>query len=268
MSISPTAAIDALWTEVDGLRVFSRRSGPPSASDHLRDVVLVPGAVVSSRYMVPLMNELASDHRVHAPDLPGFGRSDHPPAALDVDGLAAALRAWMHAHRLQGALAVANSYGCQIVARALRREPTLFTRVVLQAPTYDRRARTLRATLWRWTWTSRREPRELRTIYLRDLRDCGLKHALTTYRLGLNDAIEDDLGQLHLPVLVVRGAHDVLVAQRWAEEVTDRLPDGQLIVLADTAHALPFSAAPQLAAITRGFFAASHRSARGDAKRA
>ena len=58
-------------TVVNGLRIRARVSedwvtyGPP--------IVLVHGLVVSGRYMVPLLDELASSHTVYAPDLPGFG---------------------------------------------------------------------------------------------------------------------------------------------------------------------------------------------------
>ena len=59
-------------TVVSGLRMRAHVSegwvtcGPP--------IVLVHGLVVSGRYMVPLLDELASSHAVCAPDLPGFGR--------------------------------------------------------------------------------------------------------------------------------------------------------------------------------------------------
>src|SRR5438067_13787370 len=62
------------WSVVGGLRTHARVAGSPSAADG-RGVVLVHGAVVSSRYMVPLARQLARDFRVWAPDLPGFGLS-------------------------------------------------------------------------------------------------------------------------------------------------------------------------------------------------
>jgi pimeloyl-ACP methyl ester carboxylesterase len=43
--------------------------------------------------MEPVAGRLAARYRVLAPDLPGFGRSDKPPRALDVAGLAGALGA-------------------------------------------------------------------------------------------------------------------------------------------------------------------------------
>lgn len=79
------------------------------------------------------------------------------------------------------------------------------------------------------------------------------------HKQGLADAIERDLDAIDLPVLVVRGGHGTLIPERWAREVADRLPEGRLVVLPGTAHALPFSAAAQLAAVTRIFFDAPPR---------
>src|SRR4028119_988264 len=92
-------------TVVKGLRMHARVSegrtagGPP--------VVLVHGLVVSGRYMVPLLEELARSPTVYAPDLPGFGRSEGPARALDVAGLADALATWMRAAGLSGGALVA-----------------------------------------------------------------------------------------------------------------------------------------------------------------
>ena len=58
-------------------------------------VVLVHGLVVSSRYMMPLAELLSLHYRVYVPDLPGFGKSDKPPRALNVAELSDALNAWM-----------------------------------------------------------------------------------------------------------------------------------------------------------------------------
>lgn len=85
-----------------------------AAPDGAPEVVLLHGLGVSSRYMLPLARELAPHFRALAPDLPGFGHSDHPPAALDVPGLADALLAWIDAAGLIAPVLVADSVGCQV----------------------------------------------------------------------------------------------------------------------------------------------------------
>ncbi len=89
-------------------------SGPP--------IVLVHGIAVSSRYMVPVAEELAPFASVHAPDLPGFGRSAKPRRTLTVPELARALLAWLDAAGLERPLLLGNSLGCQVVVDLAARE--------------------------------------------------------------------------------------------------------------------------------------------------
>src|SRR5215211_2535171 len=149
------ATIRSAWTHVDGLRIHARTGGRTGAA-RVRDVVLVHGVVVSSRYMVPLALELGRDFRVHAPDLPGFGLSEHPTDVLGVADLAQTLVAWLDHCRIERPALVANSFGCQIALHALARRPNRFDCAVLQGPTFDRRAGPLRQGL-RWLATGLRE---------------------------------------------------------------------------------------------------------------
>ena len=104
-------------------------------------VVLVHGLVVSARYMIPAMKQLALRHRVYAPDLPGFGKSGKPARVPGVPGLSDALARWMRKLGLERTALVGNSMGCQIIAELAVRHPDLVERVVLQGPTMDPLAR-------------------------------------------------------------------------------------------------------------------------------
>src|SRR4051812_42264365 len=71
------------WTPVHGLRIHARVSMTPGPD--APTVVLVHGVAVSSRYLVPLAEQLVPRARVYLPDLPGYGRSECPPRRdLDV----------------------------------------------------------------------------------------------------------------------------------------------------------------------------------------
>jgi pimeloyl-ACP methyl ester carboxylesterase len=100
-------------------------------------VVLVPGLVVSSYYMVPTLKRLAAYHPVYAPDLPGFGESEKPRRVLDVTGLCDSLAAWMREIGLERAALVGNSFGYQIIGDLAVRHPNRFERAVLQGPAMD-----------------------------------------------------------------------------------------------------------------------------------
>jgi pimeloyl-ACP methyl ester carboxylesterase len=63
-------------------------------------IVLVHGLVISSSYMVPLLEHLSSCGRVFAVDLPGYGQSWKPLHAPSVREAADALADWADAMQL------------------------------------------------------------------------------------------------------------------------------------------------------------------------
>jgi 2-hydroxy-6-oxonona-2,4-dienedioate hydrolase len=44
-----------------------------------------------------------------------------------------------------------------------------------------------------------------------------------------------------MPTLVIRGEHDPIVPQQWAEEVCRLLPHGSLVVIPGAAHTLNYT---------------------------
>jgi 2-hydroxy-6-oxonona-2,4-dienedioate hydrolase len=240
-------------TVVNGLRMHARVSdgraagGPP--------VVLVHGLVVSGRYMVPLLEELARSHAVYAPDLPGFGLSEGPAGPLDVAGLADALAAWMRAAGLGGAALIGNSMGCQVIAELVLRHPDLVEKVVLQGPTMDPRARSAPRQMWRLLVDTKREPPSLVAIEAFDLLRAGVVRSWRTFRHALDDPIEERLPRLRVPALVVHGSRDRISPRHWAEEVARLLPDGRLVFLPGTPHAANYSAPARFAHEVRSFLA-------------
>jgi 2-hydroxy-6-oxonona-2,4-dienedioate hydrolase len=216
-------------------------------------VVLVHGLVVSSRYMVPTAERLAPHHRVFAPDLPGFGRSERPPGVLNVAGLSDALSAWMGATGLKCAALVGNSFGCQIIAELAVRHPDRVERAVLQGPTMDPLGRSVPRQVGRFLLDAPREPLALHPIELLDYLSAGTRRAWHTLRYALEDRIEEKLPYMRAPTLVVRGSRDLIVPQRWAEEVTGLLPMGRLSVIPGAAHTANYGWAAEFTRIVLEF---------------
>jgi pimeloyl-ACP methyl ester carboxylesterase len=226
------ARLEAAWTTVRGpagrgpLRVHARvrddvPAGPPGA---LPPVVLVHGYGVSSSYLVPLAAALADVARVYAPDLPGHGRSEHDARPLTVLELAAALAAWMDAWELRGALLVGHSFGCQIAAEVAVRRPELAAGLVLIGPTADPAARTAVGQLARGVPTAAFERPTFGVWAARDYARAGARVLAAEMRSMVSYRLEDVLPAVAapgraVPVRVVRGAHDYLAPQRWAERV-------------------------------------------------
>jgi 2-hydroxy-6-oxonona-2,4-dienedioate hydrolase len=214
------------------------RSWLPEPPTVRRTAVLVHGLVVSSRYHAPLGRHLARHRPVHAPDLPGFGLSDRPEHTLDTRQLGRSLAEWMDARGLADVALIANSYGCQIATETTLARPDLVGRLVLLGPTIDRHARRLPEQLRRWREEQKTQSPALRRILMRDYLRAGAPRAIATFRHALADRMEERLPLLDVPTLVCRGSRDPIVSQRWAAEVAELLPDGQLAVLPGATHAV------------------------------
>jgi pimeloyl-ACP methyl ester carboxylesterase len=203
--------------------------------------------------MVPTAVRLARHYRVYAPDLPGFGHSDKPRQALDIPELADALVAWMDAAGLERAPLVGNSLGCQIIVDAAIRYQDRLASLVLQGPTMDRHARTLRQQLCRGLLDVLREHPSQPLVQTRDYAKFGLRRSLRTFRFAARDRIEDKLPLVQQPALVVRGERDPIVSQRWVEEVTRLLPSGRLVVIPGAPHTLNYSTPQAFVRVLRPF---------------
>ena len=243
------AGLMSSWTMVGGRRMHALvaaggTGGPP--------VVLVHGLGVSSRYMIPTAARLAPHGPVYAPDLPGFGRSAPPPVPMTVPHLAGALLAWMDAMGLDHPVLLGNSVGCQVIAALAAYHPGRASHLVLVGPTFDPSGGGAIRQLLRVVADSPHEPRSLGRIVLGDYRRAGPVRLARMFRYALWDRIETLLPRVEMPVLVVRGAHDTLVSQAWAETVTALLPRGRLVVIPEASHAVNYAApGPLVAAVLR-----------------
>lgn len=223
-------------------------------------VVLVHGMVVAGMGIRPLARELLRRGlAVHAPDLPGFGRSSKPRHALDVDGLADALAGWVTACGLGGSSLLGNSFGTQVAAAAAERHPGITGPLALLSPTIDRRFRR------GWArhlprgrpggppaggplgWVQRQAVRRLvppdeglydpslRRLLVCEYTAAGPARALSTYRHALRDDIADRLARLANPTLVLRGQRDGVVSPEWARSLA-RLAGGSFIEIPAADH--------------------------------
>jgi pimeloyl-ACP methyl ester carboxylesterase len=230
--------LKSVWVRVNGLHMHARVAC--RAGDDAAPVVLVHGLVVSSRYMIPLAERLARRRAVYAPDLPGFGLSDHPARPLDIGGLADALAGWLRASGISRAALIGNSLGCQVIADLALRYPAYVDRIVLVGPTMDRRGHNVLEQIRRLIAAMPFEHPALLGVQIRDVWSAGIRNTLQMTRHALEDRIEAKLPRLAMPALVVRGERDPIAPQRWAEEVARLLPRGRLRVIPG-GHALNYS---------------------------
>lgn len=239
------------YVQADGcrthVRVAERAAGPP--------VVLVHGLVISSLYMVPTARCLAPFVPVYAPDLPGFGLSGKPRRVLSVREHAHWLAAWMDAMGMARAVFAGNSFGCQVIAHLAADHPHRVSAAVLAGPTMDPHARTAPAQIGRWLVDWTRERPSLAPAHVRDYGKAGIPRALRTFRLALEDRIEEQLPRVQAPTLVVRGARDRIVPERWAREAAALLPRGRYAEVPGGPHCGNYTTPDPFARLVRAFIA-------------
>jgi haloalkane dehalogenase len=126
----PEFPYEPRWTEVGGLRVAHIDEGPATADP----VLLMHGEPTWSflyRKMIPVL--VAAGHRVIAPDLVGFGRSDKPADAGDYSYLNHVkwMSAWLEANDLRHLTLFCQDWGSLIGLRMAAEMPDRFDRIVL-----------------------------------------------------------------------------------------------------------------------------------------
>jgi pimeloyl-ACP methyl ester carboxylesterase len=217
-------------------------------------IVLVHG-LSSSRSLKPMIKALGSRRPVFAPDLPGFGMSDQPIHPLDVPGLADALRRWLLDNGLAPAIVIGVSFGCQVAVDLAARYPAAVDRLVLIGPTFDPAARTPARLAMRWARNAPRSSPRLAPTVVHDFIDAGPWRSVRTLRRALEDPVEEKLGEIEVPTLVVRPERDHLAPAEWVERVAKLIPDAELVVLPKAAHAIGHRTAARLTALLVPFLA-------------
>ncbi len=118
-------------SEADGVRVFYRAAGDATAPI----VLLLHGFPASSFMFRELIPRLATDYRVIAPDLPGFGFTEVPAERKYVysfDGLASTIEAFTQALKINRYAIYVFDYGAPTGLRLAMAHPERVTAIVSQ----------------------------------------------------------------------------------------------------------------------------------------
>ena len=246
-----------MWTVVDAMRLHARVSAPPLLDRPV--IVLVHGLGMSSRYMVPLAECLAPYAQVYALDLPGSGRSEKPARPLSVRELADVLAAWTEAARLQQAVFVGNSLGCEILVDLAVHHPERVAGLVLQGPTADPGYLSPLEHVGRLLVTGLFERWSLAWVAVSDYLRFGVRRFHWTFRDMIANRIEHKLPLIDAPTLVVWGARDYIVPRPSVERVAELIPLAELVVVSGAAHGMNYSHPAVLAQCVLAFVDARDR---------
>jgi pimeloyl-ACP methyl ester carboxylesterase len=255
--------------------------GPP--------VVLLHGLGATNASMLTTLRALAREHRVIAPDLPGFGDSEKPMRRYHAGFFARWLVALLDRLGIERAHLVGNSMGGRIALEVGLRAPERVDRLALLAPAMAFKklrqlvplVRVLRPELGmmplvvpRLTVTSTlrmimADSRRLAASWYEAAADEFLRVLATPRgRVAFFSAAQqiylDDpwghqgfwprLSRLERPALFVWGDRDFLVPAKFAHHVRQTLPHAECVVLEDCGHVPQFEHPDRTHELVRRFF--------------
>ncbi len=267
-----------------GVRTSYLEAGPAAAPP----VLLLHGLGATNASMLTLVADLAVDHRVLAPDSPGFGASDAPSGPYSPAWFAAWVEAFQRATGSRSAVLIGNSLGGRIALEAGLTHPQSVRGLVLLTPSpafrrlrqyvpFVRRVSPQLAGLP--VPVSQRVAVEgIRAMFsdasrlpkawydaaadeaVRVLSDRA--HRIAFFSCARQIYLEDAYGRngfwqrlplLQPPALFVWGDRDRLVPSSFARHVADALPSAGQVVLEDCGHVPHFEHPEDTCAMVRGF---------------
>ena len=210
-------------------------------------VVLVHAIGTSERYFRALTGELARDHRVLVPDLPGFGRSARPRRVPAVEDLADVVLAVLRHRGLDRAVLVGHSMGAQVVAEAMLRAPDVVERVLLIGTVVDRDAPGVLHQGLRLAKDGLHEPLGVNAVVASDyVRTGPVWYSAVLPHMFAYDT-EAAVARLPGPALLVRGEHDPVSSRPWNRRLAALAPWGAVREVPRAGHVAMATHAPLVA---------------------
>jgi len=210
-------------------------------------IIMIHGAIVSRRYLLPVAKVLANDYVIYVPDLPGHGASSKPKDALPVEEQAEIIHAWMQNLNIVKAVVLANSYGCEIAVELAVRYPETVERLILTGPASDPSAPTKFQQALRLFWDGVLENQRMYWVLFVDMLELGWHRGMQTTQIMIDYDYLPRLPLLKMKTLVARGENDPLAPQEWCEQVVSLIPDARLVVVPKGPHNINFSTPTELA---------------------
>lgn len=264
-------------------------------------VVLLHGLGATNASMLPTLQDLAHDHRVLAPDFPGFGESEKPIRSYHAGFFAKWLVALLDRLGIERAHLVGNSMGGRVSIETALRFPERVNRIALLAPAMAfRRLRQLvpvvrilrpefalvpamlpRASVLRATRQLFSRSDRVGATWYESATDEFLRvYSTVRGRIAFFSAarqiyLDEPWGDrgfwkrlqgMSRPALFIWGDRDLLVPAAFARHVTDSVPHAQSVVLEDCGHVPQFELPEQTHRLIRQFFADQPLNAQRDAR--
>ncbi|WP_380157758.1 alpha/beta fold hydrolase [Kineococcus sp. R86509] len=208
--------------------------------DERHDVVLIHGLGVSSAYFQRLALVLARFGTVRLLELPGFAGVPHPDHPLSTEDLGALVASWVRREGMSRVLLIGQSMGAQVVTEAAVQDPGIAAHVALIGPPVNSDERSVARQGWRLLQSAVFEPAAVRSMSIRGYVRCGWRWFAHTLPAMMRYPIEDRIGLLEVPVLVLRGGHDAVAPEVWTQMLAGRARRGSWAEVPGAAHSVVF----------------------------
>lgn len=225
--------------------IYSVSAGPSNPEG--LPILMIHGALVSRRYLLPTAELLCHKYRVILPDLVGHGGSSKPKRTLGVQEQAAILAEFLHQNGIEKAYVFANSYGCEVAVHLTANYPEFAERLILIGPTCDRSAPHLFLQFIRLCIDGIYEHPSMGIVLLKDLWEMGLMRAIRTSQIMIDYKTLNQVPKIQCPTLIVRGSRDAIAPEEWTHKVVRAFTvDVRYIPVHGAPHNVNYSAAPIL----------------------
>ena len=280
----PDAFFRAHEATVMGIRSSWLEAGPVDGPP----VLMLHGLGATNASLLPCIADLAKDHRVVAPDLPGFGNTAAPSASYSPAWFAAWVEALQHRVGMRRAVLLGNSLGGRIALEQALTHPRSVSGLVLLTPSPAFRrlrqlvpvVRLLRPELGSvplvlshklvveairammsdpdrlpQPWYDAAADECVRVFRSRAHRVAFFSSARQIFLEEAHgrNGFWDRLPGLAPPALFVWGDRDRLVPSTFAAHVADALPDAASVVMEDCGHVPQFEHPVETMELVRGF---------------
>ncbi|MFL5945528.1 MAG: alpha/beta fold hydrolase [Gaiellaceae bacterium] len=248
----------------------------------MSDVVLLHAGIADSRMWAPQLKSLARDHRVIAPDLPGFGTAAYESDVVD---FRAAVRQAMDRAGIERAVLVGNSFGGLIALEFALESPERVSALVLVGTAIDdhdwsneldevgnaemaalERGDREGAVETQLAWVT--GPRRNRDAVDRNVLALVAEMQRNVYELQeghddvrsrrLDPPASKRLAEVSVPTLVMTGDEDFDDILRIADRLAAEIPNAERVRIAHTAHLPSLERPDEFDRIVLRFFA-EHR---------
>lgn len=211
------------------------------------------GFAISGRLLLPAADILARTYRTFVPNLPGYGRSVHPPHVLSIPELGQSVLDYMDAVGVKRTTLIGHSMGCLVAIEAASIAPERFERIVLVSPAGGPNNRPIFKSLGQLTIDGFREPPRALTIAVPDYFRFGMINAGKLFWEMIHFPTVQRLLETIIPTLIVLGEHDPFVSEPRIVEASRRNDDIEVVRINGAAHAINFSHPRKLAHLIRQF---------------